>query len=232
MNSDEVSAATGPSDGGNTLPGQLAAIRDFLSCPTPAEWYAEAAKRLPELLIDHANCEKKAAGTALSLLYRYVDRPELLYRLSRLAREELRHFEQVLAAMGRHDVRYVHLSPSRYAGELRALVRSGEPGRLVDTLLVGAIVEARSCERFSGLIAVLPPDLAEFYDALLASEARHFRHYLELAELYAEESVDERLAVLLAAEARLIAEPDHQFRFHSGLPAESSADSAHPTALP
>ncbi len=232
MNGDKASAATRSGDRGKTLPGQLATIRDFLGCPTPVAWFAEAAKRLPELLIDHANCEKKAAGTALSLLYRYVDRPALLHRLSRLAREELRHFEQVLAAMDRHDVRYVHLSPSRYAAGLRALVRSGEPGRLVDTLLVGAIVEARSCERFSGLIAVLPPDLAEFYEALLASEARHFKHYLELAELYAQEPVDGRLAVLLAAEARLIAEPDDQFRFHSGLPAGSSADSAHPMTLP
>jgi tRNA-(ms[2]io[6]A)-hydroxylase len=205
------------------LPTQLAFIRAFLHCPTPDDWYVQAARRLPELLIDHANCEKKAAGTALSLLYRYVDRPELLHRLSRLAREELRHFEQVLAAMRRHDVRYVHLSPGRYAAGLRALVRPDEPGRLVDTLLVGAIVEARSCERFSGLIAVLPGDLAEFYRALLASEARHFRHYLDLAELYAAESVDARLALLLAAEACLITEPDPQFRFHSGLPAESTA---------
>lgn len=211
---------------------QLAAVRGFLQCPTPADWYAEAARRLPELLIDHANCEKKAAGTALSLLYRYIDRPELLHRLSRLAREELRHFEQVLAAMRRHDVRYVHLSSSRYAAGLRALVRAGEPGRLVDTLLVGAIVEARSCERFSGLIAVLPHDLADFYGALLASEARHFKHYLELAELYAEEPIEGRLAVLLAEEARLIAEPDKQFRFHSGLPAGSSTGSSHPVGLP
>lgn len=223
MNSDKPSAAARTSVGNETLRRQLAAIRAFLQCPTPAEWYAEAAGRLPELLVDHANCEKKAAGTALSLLYRYVDRPELLHRLSRLAREELRHFEQVLAAMRRHNVRYVHLSPSRYAAGLRALVRTREPHRLVDTLLVGAIVEARSCERFSGLIAVLPQDLAEFYGALLASEARHFKHYLELAELYAAESIDGRLSVLLVEEARLIAEPDNQFRFHSGLPAGSSA---------
>jgi tRNA-(ms[2]io[6]A)-hydroxylase len=98
-------------------------------------------------LIDHANCEKKAAGTALSLLYRYVDKPELLRRMSRLAREELRHYEQVLSTMDAVDLEYGPLTPGRYAGAMRALIRTSEPGRLVDTLLVGAVVEARSCER-------------------------------------------------------------------------------------
>ena len=193
-----------------------------LKSATEDRWLAQVDQHLDQMLIDHAHCEKKAAGTALSLLYRYVDRPELLHRLSRLAREELRHFEQVVQIMAARGIPYVHLSSSRYAGRLRGLVRTSEPGRLVDTLLVGAIVEARSCERFAGLVEVLPSDLAEFYEALLASEARHFRHYLELARRYAGGPVDSRLQALLTEESRLILSPDHEFRFHSGPPAESA----------
>lgn len=192
------------------------AVREFLHCPTPPEWFEQAAERLDLLLIDHANCEKKAASTALALLYRYVDRPELLQRLSRLAREELRHFEQVHELMLREGVRYRHLTPSRYAAGLMAEVRQGEPGRLVDTLLVAAIVEARSCERFAGLGRVLPPHIGELYRGLLASEARHFRHYLELAERYANEPIEARVARLLEVEARLCTAPDVELRFHSG----------------
>lgn len=170
------------------------------------------------LLIDHAHCEKKAAGTALSLLYRYVDRPRLLDKLSRLAREELRHFEQVLELMRAEGVEYAHLSASRYAGGLRALVRSGEPDRLVDTLLVGAIVEARSAERFAGLAERFPDPLGRFYGRLLESEARHFKDYLDLARRYAETPFDGQLETLLDRERELIESPDPEFRFHSGVP--------------
>lgn len=194
----------------------VADVLDFLHCPSPGRWFEQAAERTDELLIDHANCEKKAAGNALSLLYRYVDKPELLQALSRLAREELRHFEQVLAVMATRGVAYVHLTPSRYAAGLRPLVRTSEPGRLVDTLLVGAIVEARSCKRFHGLLSVLPDDLVGFYGTLLASEARHFRGYLSLARRYATEPVDDHLQRLLEREAELVSQPDGAFRFHSG----------------
>jgi len=194
----------------------IADVLDFLLCPTPARWLEQAAGHIDELLIDHANCEKKAAGNALSLLYRYVDRPELLHQLSRLAREELKHFEQVLAVMERRGVAYVHLTPSRYAAGLRSLVRTSEPGRLVDMLLMGAVVEARSCERFHALLNVLPEALGGFYGKLLASEARHFRGYLSLAERYATEPVDERLSRMLERDADLVSQPDREFRFHSG----------------
>lgn len=194
----------------------LAAVRAFLPCATPAAWFAQAADNVDVLLVDHANCEKKAASTALGMLYRYVDRPQLLFRLSRLAREELRHFEQVHALMLRRGVPYVQLSSGRYAAGLMAAVRRDEPGRLVDTLLTGAIIEARSCERFAGLVGVLPEDLADLYRGLLASEVRHFHHYLALAEDCAEAPVADRLAELLRVEAPLITEPDTAFRFHSG----------------
>ena len=188
----------------------------FLGVATPDAWIEQAADHLSELVIDHANCEKKAAGTALSLLYRYVDRPELLAWLSKLAREELRHFEQVCDVMNELDIRYTHLSASRYAGGLRAEIANDEPRRLVDVLLCGAIVEARSCERFLRLAGALPEPLAGFYSRLLDSEARHFEVYLDLAERYADEPLDARLGHLLTVDADLVTQPDTAFRFHSG----------------
>ena len=160
----------------------LAGIQSFLLCPTPDAWVQCAVENQATLLVDHANCEKKAASTALSLLYRYVEHHKLLDKLSRLAREELRHFEQVIAIMRERGVEYPQLSASRYAGALRLQVRKPEPDRLVDTLLIGAIIEARSCERFAALAPALDDELGEFYRSLLKSEARHFADYLRLAE--------------------------------------------------
>ena len=168
------------------------------------------------MLIDHAHCEKKAASTALSLMYRYVDNTDLLNRMSRLAREELRHFEQVLAIMKKRGVSYGHLSPARYAAGLRQEVRTEDPGRLVDVLIVGAIIEARSCERFAALAPHLDATLSDFYTGLLKSEARHYRDYLTLAEQAAGNSVEDRVATFLALEQQLIETPDTEFRFHSG----------------
>ena len=196
-------------------------VTGFLGTRTPDAWFRQAPEHLDELLIDHANCEKKAAGTALSLLYRYVDRPELLMTLSRLAREELRHFEQVHEFLERRNITYVHLSPSRYASGLKAVARTEEPGRLVDILVMGAVVEARSCERFLGLIGVLPADLAAFYEKLLDSEARHFEQYLTLAERYSHDPIDAVVDRMLGRDAELVSLPDEHFRFHSGPLAES-----------
>ncbi len=197
----------------------VAPIEAFLYCPTPAAWVQWALANPAILLIDHANCEKKAASTALNLMYRYVGHHRLLQRLSRLAREELRHFEQVIALMRNRGIDYPQLSASRYAGELRKLVRSQEPGRLVDTLLVGAIIEARSCERFAALVPHLDSDLAAFYASLLKSEARHFTDYLKLAEESGSaQEVAERLPPLLQRERELVTTTDREFRFHSGIP--------------
>lgn len=196
-------------------------INDFLYCPTPQSWVVWALANQELLLIDHANCEKKAASTALNLMYRYVDHHALLTRLSRLAREELRHFEQVIALMKSRGIAYPQLSAARYAGELRQLVRSHEPARLVDTLVVGAIIEARSCERFAALVPVLDDELAEFYASLLKSESRHFGDYLKLAgDLVSAEELAARLQVFLQREQELIESPDVEFRFHSGVPAD------------
>jgi len=194
-------------------------INDFLLCETPPEWTQAALANLDVLLIDHANCEKKAAGAALNLTYKYVDKRAMLLRLSKLAREELRHFEQVLALMARRNVEYVHVSPSRYASALRKPVRTFEPARLTDILIVNAIVEARSCERFGCLIDVLDDELSDFYRSLLESEARHFNVYLSMAgDLCADDRFEARVAHFLEVERELVETPDTDFRFHSGKP--------------
>ncbi|MDE0758789.1 MAG: tRNA-(ms[2]io[6]A)-hydroxylase [Pseudomonadales bacterium] len=195
-------------------------VSDFLWVQTPDLWLDQALRNVDILLMDHANCEKKAASTALNLMYRYVEYPELLAQLSKLAREELRHFEQVLGFMKSRNIVYRQLSSSRYAGGLRKAVRTHEPSRLIDLMLVSAIVEARSCERFSRLVSVLEPGLAEFYGSLLKSEQRHFECYLSFARKISVGPIDERLAEFLEVEAELITSEDTDFRFHSGLPAQ------------
>lgn len=191
----------------------------FLGCPTPEAWI-EAALANPELLlIDHAQCERKAAATAMSLLYRYVEYPRLLSCMAQLAREELLHFEQVLKIMQDRGIAYRHLSASRYAEGLRRHVRGEEPGRLVDILIVGALIEARSCERFAKLIPHLDAPLAKFYRSLVKSEGRHYEDYLELAhQVSVDKDIEPRIAFFAAREAELISEPDTDFRFHSGVP--------------
>ncbi|MCG7199290.1 tRNA isopentenyl-2-thiomethyl-A-37 hydroxylase MiaE [Marinobacter pelagius] len=194
----------------------LQEIHDFLPCRTPQKWIDNALANQDLLLIDHAHCEKKAASTALSLMYRYVDNRDLLNKMSRLAREELRHFEQVLAIMNKRGVDYGHLTPARYAAGLRQAVRAEDPGRLVDVLIVGAIIEARSCERFAALAPYLDDKLTDFYNGLLKSEARHYQDYLKLAVQANGGPVDERVGAFLAIEKELIESPDSEFRFHSG----------------
>ncbi len=194
----------------------LQEIHEFLPCRTPEQWIENALANQDLMLIDHAHCEKKAASTALSLMYRYVDNSDLLNKMSRLAREELRHFEQVLAIMKQRGVTYTHLSPARYAAGLREAVRADDPGRLVDVLIVGAIIEARSCERFAALAPHLDEKLADFYNSLLKSEARHYQDYLKLAKQANGGPVEERVAEFVAIEQKLIEEPDSEFRFHSG----------------
>jgi len=123
--------------------------------------------------------------------------------------------------MDERQVRYEHLRASRYAGRLRDCVSQQEPNRLIDTLLVSAVVEARSCERFYRLQPYLPESLANFYSRLLASEARHYQLYIDLAKVYAVEPFDAKLAEILQVDAAAVTEPDTQLRFHSGPLAES-----------
>ena len=199
----------------------MSAQSGILAAATPAAWYDAAVIRWRELIVDHATCEKKAASTALSLMFAYSDDVELGRALSRLAREELRHYEQVLTKMAALGVAYDRRAPSRYAGGLRRAVCDREPGRRLDLLLCGALIEARSAERFAGLVPRLEPVLAEFYAGLHAAEARHQSLYLDLAGRYAvREGLDgaARLRALAAVEADLATSPDEGFHFHSGSP--------------
>lgn len=194
----------------------LEPLHRFLPCVTPPQWIESALDNPSILLIDHANCEKKAAATALNLMHRYIANDRLLNKMSRLAREELRHFEQVIKIMKRRGIPYKPVSASRYAATLRELVRKQEPDRLVDILIVGALIEARSCERFAALAPHVDPELGGFYLSLLKSEARHFEDYLSLAAAAAPEPIEGRVAEFARLEQQLIEQPDTEFRFHSG----------------
>lgn len=192
-------------------------INDFLSCETPKQWVELALNNIDLLLVDHAHCEKKAASSAMAIIYRYPNHVSLLMRMSKIAREELRHFEQVLKIMTKRGIAFHHLAPSRYAGELIKLVRTTEPGKLVDGLIVGAFLEARSCERFSVIADHLDEELKRFYHGLLESEARHFKIYLDFAQEFSPEDITDRVKVFAKIEAELIMSKDDQFRFHSGV---------------
>ena len=197
----------------------LPEIHEFLGCRTPDAWIRAALADQQTLLIDHKNCEFKAASTALSLMAKYSTYVDLLNAMSRLAREELVHHEQVLRIMKRRKIGLRPVSAARYASGLRKVVRTHAPHKLVDTLVVGAFIEARSCERFEALVPHLDEELGKFYFGLLKSEARHFQNYLKLAYQYGDaRDVDQAIERVRAAECELIESPDTEFRFHSGVP--------------
>ncbi|MFK3773894.1 tRNA-(ms[2]io[6]A)-hydroxylase [Pseudomonas sp. NPDC089406] len=194
-------------------------IEAFLGCRTPDAWIEAALADQQTLLIDHKNCEFKAASTALSLIAKYNSHPELIHMMSRLAREELVHHEQVLRLMKRRGVPLRPVSAGRYASGLRRLVRAHEPVKLVDTLVVGAFIEARSCERFAAIAPHLDEELGKFYNGLLKSEARHYQGYLKLAHQYGDaDDIARVVERVREAEAELILSPDQEMRFHSGIP--------------
>ncbi len=193
-------------------------IIDFLPCETSEKWVAKALKNQEKLLIDHANCEKKAASTALSLIYRYPDNFDLVNKMSKLVREEMRHFEKVILIMKTRGIKYYNIDASKYASGLRKKIRTYEPARLIDTLIVGAFIEARSCERFSKLAPFLDKDLKKFYLSLLKSEGRHFEDYLNLAKKIPDRTFDDRVRVVREQEMMLIQNSDDEFFFHSGCP--------------
>lgn len=201
----------------------LAHITSFLVAPTPKAWVNWALDNETLMLIDHAHCEKKAASTALGMMYRYLEYPTFLNRLSKLAREELVHFEQVLKLMQKRGVEYTHLTAAKYASELMKLARKDEPWQLVDKLIIGALIEARSCERFAVLAPYLDDELQTFYRGLLKSEARHFEIYLKQARAVAPEPIDARIDELRVRENELINSTSDEFRFHSGVPSEASS---------
>ena len=197
-------------------------IFEFLACETPPEWIDCALKNQSALLIDHANCEKKAASTAMKLLYRHTSKAQLLRKMSQLVREEILHFQQVVEILLDRGINYVRIAPSRYANHLGQLIRKDEENQLIDTLIVGAFIEARSCERFSLLAPVLDRQLQKFYRGLLKSEARHFKDYLDLAQRYSKSDISYRVQQFRSVEEELIISADSIFRFHSGMPAKTN----------
>ena len=188
-----------------------------LASATGGAWLARALADLDEVLVDHAHCEKKAASTAVSLLFKYTEHAALLVPLSRLAREELAHFEEVLAALAARGVPFRHQRPAPYASALMEAVRAHEPARLLDTLLCSALIEARSCERMRLLAGALDDAmLASLYRGLLASEARHHHVYVELATTIAPEAeVRVRLHELALHEAGVLAAAPTIPRLHA-----------------
>lgn len=252
----------------------LLSIQKFLGCDTPDEWIALAIKRenTANLLIDHCNCELKAAQSALYLMRKYAldvesakqillwskpyenfvyhpkrnithfleqDRSKTLLKLTlntktdspfhvklvdkmmRLVKEEFHHFEQVLQLMNKRHIAYQNLHAGKYAKTLLSFVRTYEPAALVDRLIIGAFIEARSCERFSKLAPYLDNELSRFYQSLLRSEARHYQDYLSLASFCTSDNIEERITFWREKEAQLIVNLDDEFRFHSGIPTNS-----------
>ncbi|MYM62536.1 tRNA-(ms[2]io[6]A)-hydroxylase [Pseudomaricurvus sp. HS19] len=193
-------------------------ILDYLPCVTPDAWLERAPQELEIVLLDHAANEMKAAQSAMTLMSKNPTKVDLLNKMSRLAREELVHFENVLKILKRRGIEYRALKASRYAAHLAKHIRREQRENLVDTLIVGSIIEARSCERFAALAPRVDRELAKFYLSLLKSEARHFRDYLTLAERYSDEDISGRVDHFLALEQETIVSPDPLFRFHSGVP--------------
>lgn len=193
-----------------------------LASTTDPAWAGHAIKHLPEILLDHAHCEKKAASTAISLLFRYPEYPSLAVPLSRLAREELAHFEEVIGHLRARGLEFARQYPSPYAARLMEAVRKQMPHKLLDTLLCCGLIEARSCERMQRLAEALEtvdePQLTKLYRGLLACEARHHATYIDLArslELVPEDTLRARLAELAEHEAEVLRSAPAEPRLHN-----------------
>ena len=190
-----------------------------LKCPTPKRWLQQVDEHLDEILIDHAHCEKKAAGTAMNLIFAYVDNDDLCREMTTIVQEELEHFHLVKAILNDRGIRFRRLKPSRYGQRLHEAIRKLEPGRAVDRLLTAGLIEARSCERFDVLqrhLSDREPELAAFFGSLFESEARHHTTYVRLAKQFdLPQRVDARLEELALHEAQVIEEGDELPRVHS-----------------
>ena len=198
----------------------LQSVLDFLHTPTPEKWLSCAAQHIPILLIDHAHCERKAATSALNFICKYSRHEELIAVMSPLAREELLHFEKVMQLLKARNIPFGPLKPSWYAQRLHQHVSKHDYlEHLTDELIIGAIIEARSCERFNALVPWLDDKkLAKFYTSLVKAEARHFQDYLRLAQLYSRQPIESRVKFFLDIEQQIIQADDPVFRFHGGVP--------------
>jgi tRNA 2-(methylsulfanyl)-N6-isopentenyladenosine37 hydroxylase len=190
---------------------------NVLCQPTQSAWIEQALGNMDTILLDHSHCERKAAGTAINLMFRYPSNTKLVRQLTAIAREELEHFDLVNQILETRGVALSPLNAPPYAKGLMSHVRTQEPLRLLDSLLVSGLIEARSHERL-GLLGTHLPDLqlAAFYRSLMASEARHFGIYWLLADTYFERDlVQSRLAELAIAESDLLSVLYHEPRIHS-----------------
>lgn len=184
---------------------------------TSPGWLDRIEPHMDQVLIDHAHCEKKAAGTAMNMIFSYVEHPAVTVPLAGVVKEELEHFQAVLAVLAERGIPMAGQVQSSYGQRLGEWIRRKEPDKAVDRCLVAALIEARSCERFAILRDRLrDPGLAAFYGGLVESEARHHGLYLRLAEYFApREPVRERLEILASREAEIIALGDDLPRLHS-----------------
>ena len=198
----------------------MAPVLEYLLCRTSDEWVKTALEYSDIILIDHAINELKAAQSAMTLMTRNPHKLDVLDKMSRLAREELVHFEQVMKILKQRDIKYLPIKASSYAAKMAKYIRKTNEEILVDNLIIGSIIEARSCERFYKLAPYLDAELEKSYLSLLKSEARHFQDYLALAQKYSKEPIDERIAFFLEEERKAITEPDDLIRLHSGMPVE------------
>ncbi len=188
-----------------------------LQSATSERWLQQAQQHLEEILIDHAHCERKAAGTAMSLMASYVENLELCRAMTEIVNEELEHFHLVIDLLQRREIRFRRLKPGAYGKRLNDLVRKHEPQRAIDRLLVAGLIEARSCERFDLLRKHIPDrELAEFYGSLFESEARHHSTYVRLAKMFGPSAeVHDRLKELAFDEGQILADGDPLPRMHS-----------------
>lgn len=189
----------------------------LLQTATSAAWLEQALANLDTILLDHSHCERKAAGVALNLMFRYPSSEKLVYTLTAIAQEELSHFQQVNQWLQRRGIPLAALPAPPYGAALSGEIRRQEPDRLLDSLLVSALIEARSHERLGLLATHCPdPDLAQFYRGLMASEARHYGAYWGLATTYFPRPVvDARLGELATLEGAVLTALHPQPRIHS-----------------
>jgi tRNA 2-(methylsulfanyl)-N6-isopentenyladenosine37 hydroxylase len=189
----------------------------FLQTPTSDAWVEQALNHLETILLDHSHCERKAAGVALNLMFRYPADRRLIQQLTTIAQEELQHFEQVNQILEQRGIPLAPLQPPPYGAELNKQIRRHEPDRLLDSLLVSGLIEARSHERLGLLATHCPdPELAEFYRSLMASEARHYGVYWVLAnESFDRSVVMQRLEELAIVESQILSTLYSQPRIHS-----------------
>ncbi len=183
-----------------------------LQLPTDPRWVDIAQKNISDILIDHAYCEQKASSSCISLIIQFPEREALVEMLTPVVAEEWGHFRMVLREMKKRGIKLGHKRRDDYVIELLKLERKGGniETQLMDKLLINAIIEARSCERFRLLsLEIADEDLRGFYHELMISEATHYVNFVKLAKEYSPaEQVDKRLQELLAQEAIILQELD------------------------